>query len=253
MQYKRVKDEKASYAQKMCVGRAGKLMRTLGMLHAGARVGVAVSGGADSFVLLNVMRLRQRINPFPFDVMGLHINPGFAPQSHEPLVQWCADHGMSLHAEATDHGPRAHSDENRKRSACFYCAMLRRNRLFDLCRFYGLTHLAMGHNADDLNVTFFMNIFQTGKVSGLSPDEPFFEGRLRMIRPLLGVEKTHITRAARQWGLPVWKNSCPSAGRTRRADFEDWLGDLYAKDKRFRANVHGAIGRWQLDQSLDRP
>ena len=118
--------------------------------------------------------------------MALHVNPGFDPDNHAPLTAWCADHGMPLHAEATDHGPRAHSDENRKRSACFYCAMLRRNRLFDLCRHYGLTHLAMGHNADDLAVTFFMNIFQTGKVSGLSPDEAFFGGALRMIRPAAG-------------------------------------------------------------------
>ncbi|MBI4803949.1 MAG: tRNA 2-thiocytidine biosynthesis protein TtcA [Desulfovibrio sp.] len=247
MSFKRVKKEKSTYAQKMCVGQAGKLMRQLSMLEPGSRVGVAVSGGVDSFVLLNVLRLRQRIVPFKFDVLALHVNPGFDNASHAPLIDWCASHGVALHAESTDHGPRAHSPENRKASACFFCAMLRRTRLFQLCEHYKLTHLAMGHNADDLVVTFFMNLFQTGKVQGLSASEPFFQGKLRMIRPLLTVEKDHIKRAARQWDLPIWANPCPSAGNTRRADFEIWLKDMFAKDKRFRANSFGALTRWQLD------
>lgn len=249
MSFKRVKAEKATYAQKVCVGQAGKLMRQLEMLSPGSRVGVAVSGGVDSFVMLNVLRLRQRIVPFRFDVLALHVNPGFAPASHTPLIDWCAAKGVALHAEVTDHGPRAHSPENRKASACFYCAMLRRTRLFQLCESYGLTHLAIGHNADDLASTFFMNVFQTGRVQGLSACEPFFGGKLTMIRPLLTVEKEHIKRAARQWELPIWANPCPSAGATRRTDFEEWLKQMYAKDKRYRANTFGALTRWQIDAS----
>lgn len=252
MPFKRVKKEKSTYAQKMCVGQAGKLMRQLEMLQPGSRVGVAVSGGVDSFVLLNVLRLRQRIVPFKFDVLALHVNPGFDNASHAPLIEWCASKGVALHAENTDHGPRAHSPENRKASACFFCAMLRRTRLFQLCEHYKLTHLAMGHNADDLVVTFFMNLFQTGRVQGLSASEPFFQGKLQMIRPLLTVEKDHIKRAARQWDLPIWANPCPSAGNTRRADFEGWLKDMFAKDRRFRANAFGALTRWQLDTGQTR-
>ena len=246
MSFKRVREEKSTYAQKVCVGQAGKIMRQLGMLSPGAKVGVAASGGVDSFVLLNVLRLRQRIVPFRFDILALHVNPGFAPDSHFPLADWCADNGVALHAEVTDHGPRAHSPENRKASACFYCAMLRRTRLFQLCERYGLTHLAMGHNADDLVATFFMNLFQGGRVQGLGASEPFFGGRLKMIRPLITVEKEHIKRAARQWGLPVWSNPCPSAGNTRRSDFEGWLKEMFARDKRFKANALGALERWQL-------
>ena len=245
---KRVHQEKSAFAQKVCVGRAGKIMRELSMLSPGARVGVAVSGGVDSFVLLNVLRLRQRIVPFAFDVLALHVNPGFDAASHLPLADWCAENGMALHAEITDHGPRAHSPENRKASACFYCAMLRRTRLFQLCERYHLTHLAIGHNADDLASTFFMNLFQNGAVRGLSANEPFFGGRLAMIRPLITVGKEHIRRAARQWRLPVWSNPCPSAGKTRRADFEAWLKEMNSRDKRFRANVFGALSRWQSSQ-----
>lgn len=250
MSFKRIKKEKGTYAQKVCVGQTGKLMQQLEMVSPGSKVGVAISGGVDSFIMLNVLRLRQRIVPFKFDILALHVNPGFDAASHLPLIDWCADKGVALHAEVTDHGPKAHSPENRKASACFYCAMLRRTRLFQLCEQYGLTHLAIGHNADDLVVTFFMNLFQTGKVQGLSASEPFFGGRLQMIRPMLTLEKEHIKRAARQWDLPIWSNPCPSAGNTRRSDFEGWLKEMFARDKRFRANAFGALTRWQLDSGL---
>jgi len=250
MSFKRIKKEKGTYAQKVCVGQTGKLMQQLEMVSPGSKVGVAISGGVDSFIMLNVLRLRQRIVPFKFDILALHVNPGFDAASHLPLIDWCADKGVALHAEVTDHGPKAHSPENRKASACFYCAMLRRTRLFQLCEQYGLTHLAIGHNADDLVVTFFMNLFQTGKVQGLSASEPFFGGRLQMIRPMLTLEKEHIKRAAKQWGLPIWSNPCPSAGNTRRSDFEAWLKEMFARDKRFRANAFGALTRWQLDSGL---
>ena len=155
---------KLSYAQEVCVKAAGRAMQTTGMLEPGCRVGVAASGGVDSFVLLKVMQLRQRIVPFRFEFMALHVNPGFDPDNHRPLTEWLAAEGIAGHLEVSDHGPRGHSPENRRNSPCFYCARLRRKRLFALCARYKLTHLAFGHNADDLVSTFLLNLVQTGRV-----------------------------------------------------------------------------------------
>ena len=141
--------------------------------------------------------------------MLLHLNPGFDPHNHEPLAALSTELGLPAHIEVTDFGPRAFSEENRKNSPCFYCAWLRRKRLFDLCAAYGLTHLAFGHNADDLASTFFLNLFQNGRVDGLSCRESFFGGRLTVIRPLLLVDKRTILRAAKAWELPVFANPCP--------------------------------------------
>ena len=101
---------KLSYTQQVCVKAAGKAMQTTGMLRPGARVGVAVSGGVDSFVLLKVLQLRQRIVPFPFEIMAIHLNPGFDPQNHAPLTEWLAKEGIAGHLEVTDYGPRGHSE-----------------------------------------------------------------------------------------------------------------------------------------------
>lgn len=241
---------KLSFAQKKCVSAVGMLMQKTAMAGPGARIGVAVSGGVDSFALIKTLKIRKAIVPFPIELMVLHLNPGFDPESHRPLVDWVAQEGLAAHIEATDHGPRAHSDENRKNSACFFCSMLRRKRLFDLCAEYKLTHLAFGHNADDLVVTFFMNVVQNGRVDGMSAAEDFFGGRLKVIRPALFLEKSFIKTAARQWELPVWSNPCPSAGHTRRAEIDAWVKLQTGPDKRIRQNVLNALMRYQLDRNL---
>lgn len=147
--------EKRSFAQEVCVKSAGKAMQKTGMLWPGCRVGVAVSGGVDSFVLLKTLKIRQGIVPFRFELMAVHLNSGFDPHSHAALLPWLAREGIPAHLEVTDYGPQAHSEQNLRRSACFRCAWLRRKRLFELCARYGLTHLALGHNAEDLVETFF--------------------------------------------------------------------------------------------------
>jgi tRNA(Ile)-lysidine synthase TilS/MesJ len=238
--------EKLGYARKLCVKAAGKAMQRARMCGPGARIGVALSGGADSFVLLKTLSLRQRIVPFRFDIMALHVNPGFDPHNHEALFPWLEQSGIAAHVECTDHGPHAHSSENLRRSPCFRCAWLRRKRLFELCARYSLTHLALGHNADDLESTFFLNLFQNGRVDGLAMREDFFGGKLTLIRPLLLVRKKDITRAARQWDLPVWSNPCPSAGATRRNDVHEALEQVYAAAPGARSRVMGGLTRWQL-------
>lgn len=238
--------EHLSFAQQTCVKSAGRAMQRAGMIQPGARIGIAVSGGVDSWVLLEVLRRRQRIVPFRYEIIALHLNPGFDDTNHAPLLDWLSRHGVPGHVEVTDHGPRGHSDENRKNSACFYCARLRRKRLFELCREYRLTHLAFGHNADDLAATFFMNLLQNGRVDGLSMREDFFKGELTVIRPLILLEKQEIIRAARQWGLPVWTNACPSAGSTRRADMEAFVRSISAESKLAHKNLFNALRKWQM-------
>ncbi len=239
-----------SYHQDQCVRSAGKLMQATGMLFPGARVGVAVSGGVDSWVLLQTLRIRQRIVPFPFEIMALHINPGFDPHNHAPLLPWLKREGVSAHIEVTDHGARAHSDENRRRSTCFYCALLRRKSLFKACQRYRLTHLAFGHTADDFVSSFVSNMFQAGNETGMSTKESFFGGDLTVIRPLLQVEKKHIIKAARQWELPVWSNPCPSAGTTHRQTLMDDLEIFCKGHPTRRRNFFNALGRWQFEQTL---
>ena len=241
--------EKYSYAQQICIRSVGKTMQSTGMLFPKAKIGVAVSGGMDSWALLKVLKIRQSIVPFSFEITALHVNPGFDPENHRPLLEWLKANRVSGVVELTDHGPRAHSGENRKKSPCFYCAMLRRKRLFQMCRENRLTHLAFGHNADDLVSNFFMNLLQNGRVDGMGMNEEFFGGALRVIRPLMLTEKTYIAKAVKQWGLPIWSNPCPAAGNTKRTVIFDEIMTLCTDKKWMRKNIFNGISRWQHEQN----
>lgn len=227
-----------------------------GMLRPGARVGVAVSGGMDSWVLLQVLSLHRRKLPFEIQLMLLHINPGFDPINHAPLVEWAKRSGLAIHLQVSDMGPRAHSAENRKNSPCFFCSWRRRKHLFQLVNKYNLTHLALGHTADDLVQTFFLNLFYQGRVEGLYAKEPFFHGRFELIRPLLHVEKRLVRKAAQDWQLPIWANPCPSAQASKRSEVDDWLQSLWAGNSKMRKSVYSALKRWEQSTpvpSLSRP
>ncbi|THB64603.1 MAG: tRNA 2-thiocytidine biosynthesis protein TtcA [Desulfovibrio sp.] len=244
--------KKLTYAQKNCVASAGKLMHQTNMVSEGSRIGVALSGGMDSFTLLQVLRHRQRTLPFPIELMVLHVNPGFAPDNHASLLAWTAKHGLAAHMEVSDHGPRAHSEENRSNSPCFLCCNNRRKRLFELCDTYNLTHLAFGHIAEDLVTTFFLNLFQAGRVEGLGMKESFFQGKLTVIRPLLWLEKSVVRRAAAAWNLPIIKNPCPSAHTAKRSQILQWLEEKFKDDPKIKGSVYGALRRLQLDTTMKR-
>jgi tRNA(Ile)-lysidine synthase TilS/MesJ len=134
-----------------------------------------------------------------------------------------------------------------RNSACFYCAHLRRKRLFTLCRDYNLTHLAFGHTAEDLVTTFFMNMIQGGRVDGLTAKDTFFGGELTIIRPMLLVEKSFISKAVRDWNLPVRKNTCPSSSTSRRNTITAEMDILFNIHKGSRRNVYNALRRWNCN------
>lgn len=180
--------------------------------------------------------------------MAIHLNAGFDPECHAPLLNWLKQENIPHHIEVTDHGILAHSEENRTKSPCFYCAFLRRKRLFEICGEHNLTHLAFGHNADDIVSTFLLNLVQTGRIDGMSMCEPFFGGRLQVIRPLAMVEKQHIIKAAKLWDLPVFSNPCPSANTTKRTDLLSKLDCLCKDSQNGRRNVYQGIIRWQLQK-----
>lgn len=243
-----LKRKKLKFAQRTCLGQSGKLIQQTEMITPGARVGVAVSGGKDSWVLLETLRMRQRILPFHFEIMALHLNPGFDPLEHFALKNWLAKHKIASHIEMTDYGPRAHSPENKKKSPCFFCSWFRRKHLFELCRTYNLTHLALGHNTDDLVQTFFMNIFQTGRVASLKAREHYFNKKLLLIRPLLLVEEKTIAQAARQWNFPITHTACPSALTSKRKETNTWIQEMTRDNPGMKKNIFNALRRWQLDE-----
>ncbi|GAB6886546.1 tRNA 2-thiocytidine biosynthesis TtcA family protein [Desulfothermus okinawensis JCM 13304] len=241
---------KLSYLQKSCIAKTSKLMATAEMLSPGARIGVAISGGVDSGVLLKILTIIKKKLPFDIEIMALHINPGFDVHNHDPLISWVKELGVSAYFTVTDFGVKAHSGENRSKSPCFFCAWRRRKRLFELVKKFKLTHLALGHNGDDLVSTFFMNLFYSGRVETMYPKEIFFKGEFYLIRPLLLIEKNKIIKVAKEFNIPVIENPCPSVSNTSRSSTIDMFERLCFTDKRFRKNTFSALYNYILKNPM---
>ncbi len=233
--------KRLSYLQKSCVSKTSKLMVSGEMLYSGARVGVAVSGGVDSGVLLQILYLLKKKLPFPIELMALHVNPGFDKRSHLPLLEWVKGLGIPLYFVVTDIGIKAHGEENKSNSPCFFCSWRRRKILFETVKRFHLTHLALGHTGDDLVSTFFMNLFYGGRVETLYAKETFFKGEFFLIRPLLLLEKEKILKAAKEFKIPIVKNPCPSAQKTKRTYVMELLKDGWFKDKKIKKNIYSAL------------
>ncbi len=191
--------------------------------------------------------------PITYDLLPVHLDMGFDNGGLKPLESFFKDIGIgSFHFEETNFGTIAHGPENRGKSPCFVCSLMRRKRLFELAAAYGCNKIALGHNLDDLIETFFLNICYAGEMSTMVPKQDMFKGLITLIRPLALVEKRRIDTLANDMGIPVVHNRCPSAGKTKREEIKALLSELYARDRHIKGNIARALHHVRTEYLLGR-
>jgi tRNA 2-thiocytidine biosynthesis protein TtcA len=219
------------------------------MIDEGDRILVGVSGGKDSIALLYTLLERRARSPVSYEILPVHIDPGFEGGCAEALRKRCQALGSMLRVEYTDYGLQGHSSTNRE-NPCFLCARLRRKRLFEIAHESGCRKIALGHNKDDIIETFFMNICYAGEVSAMQPAQSFFNGLLTVIRPLAYVDEGHIGRFVHRLGYAPFENPCPSAGRTKRQQVKTLLRQLYHSNPKVKGNIFRAMHHVRMDYML---
>jgi tRNA 2-thiocytidine biosynthesis protein TtcA len=219
------------------------------MIADGDRIAVGLSGGKDSLTLVQLLHERQAWAPIRYEVLPIYIDPGFEGGFGAQLAAFCEHNGWSLHHEKTDHGLVAHSADNRE-NPCFLCARLRRKRLFEIADDMGCRKIALGHNKDDLIETLFLNICYSGEISTMVPAQPFFGGRLTIIRPLAYAEEAQIRRFVQAHALPSYDNPCPSARTSKRREIKALLERLYRSNPKIRGNIFRSMSNVKLDYLL---
>ncbi|MGQ9499868.1 MAG: ATP-binding protein [Dissulfurimicrobium sp.] len=234
----------------------GKAIHTYDLLADKDRLIVAVSGGADSLLALWFLRHWLSKAPISYELIAVYLDMGFGGNTADILKDYLNIQGFSYHIEETGYGPYAHGLENRGKSPCFICSMLRRKRLFEIAHRFGCNKIALGHNLDDIIETFFLNLFYTGEMSTMVPRQEIFNGLLTLIRPLALVEKARIERLSQELNLPVTSNPCPSANVNKRKEIKDLLCNLYSINLHAKGNITRALshirpeyllGRWPHD------
>ncbi len=218
----------------------GKALHDYRMITDGDRIAVGVSGGKDSWALLELLAQLQGRAPVKFELFPIFIDPGFRGGPGAVIAEQAHRMGFDVHIEQTDDGLVAHSDANGE-NPCFLCARLRRKRLFEIAHAKGCRKLALAHNKDDLIETLFLNVCYAGEISTMMPCQPFFKGELTVIRPLAYADEDALRRYAVEMAWPVKENPCPSAGTTKRAEIKAMLHRLYASNNKIKGNIFRAL------------
>jgi tRNA 2-thiocytidine biosynthesis protein TtcA len=213
-----------------------KAIRDFEMIQDGDRIGVAVSGGKDSFSLLHLLDWRRRSVPQTYDLVVLHIigdarGPGCP--SHPPLLAWLENSGYQFAVK-----PVIIPDDEPLPMNCHRCTRNRRRSLFQVCQQMGCNVVAFGHHADDLAQTTLLNLLFGGRLETMAPRRDYFDGKLRLIRPLCYTREKTIRRFARaNPDFPPPPPECPISDGTRRQRAEELIRQAEAWAQNARVNL----------------
>ncbi|OEU79605.1 MAG: tRNA 2-thiocytidine(32) synthetase TtcA [Desulfobacterales bacterium C00003060] len=230
----------------------GRAIHHFGMISHGDRIAVGLSGGKDSLTLMCALHERLSRIPIRYSLVAIYVDPGFEDDPALLIQDYCKKMGYRLRVEHTNHGRQAHSKENRE-NPCFLCSRLRRKLLFELAHELGCNKLALGHHMDDIIETLFLNMFYGGQISTMVPCQPFFGGKLTVIRPLAFLDESTISRFAENQGFPEFKNSCPTAKISKRHEIRKMLNTLYQTNSKIKGNIFRAMSHVKPDYLLGPP
>lgn len=181
----------------------GQAIADFGMIGAGERVMVCVSGGKDSFGLLDVLLTLREHAPLDFEIVAVNLDqrhPGFPAHV---LPEYLASRGVPFRIEVQDTYSTVKRLVPEGKTMCSLCSRLRRGVLYRVASEIGATRIALGHHRDDILETFFLNLFYGGKMKAMSPKLQSDDGKHVVIRPLAYVGEADLDAYARDRQFPI--------------------------------------------------
>src|SRR6478752_5739737 len=173
------------------------------LIEDGDRVMVGLSGGKDSWALIQILDVLQKRAPIDFSIVAVNIDSGYAGYEHHKLTDACAERGWELHVEHTNIGETIEDILDDSATPCSLCARLRRGALYRLADTVGATKIALGHHADDFIETLLLNIFFQGSIKAMPARLVSDNGQHVVIRPLAYVLEAEARAYAREANLPI--------------------------------------------------
>lgn len=196
-------DEDTEKMQTRLCRLVGQAIADYRLIEEGDRVMVCLSGGKDSYGLLDILLVLQRRAPVHFDLVAVNLDqrqPGFPEQV---LPEYLKSRGIPFHIEARDTYSIVKRLIPEGQTTCSLCSRLRRGHLYRIATELGATKIALGHHRDDIIETLFLNLFYTGKLKAIPPKLRSKDGRHIVIRPLASVKESDLARYAELRGFPI--------------------------------------------------
>jgi tRNA 2-thiocytidine biosynthesis protein TtcA len=234
------------------VARLARTSMEYGVLEAGDRIAVALSGGKDSYCLLWLLeRLRRRL-PFHIELIAVHVAQGQPGYNGIPLVTWleASKVAFEIAREDTYSVVQKHTPEGE--TPCAVCSRLRRGILYTRAERLGCNKLALGHHRDDALTTFLMNAFYCGTIRALPPRYTTQDGRFQVIRPLIECAEADLARLASLLEFPIIPcGLCSSQKDHKRRRMNELLELLEEDHPQVRQVALGALKNVQPSHLLD--
>ncbi|MEO5559603.1 MAG: tRNA 2-thiocytidine(32) synthetase TtcA, partial [Dokdonella sp.] len=208
----------------------GQAIADFNLIEDGDRLMVCLSGGKDSYTLLDILLKLQAKAPIRFELVAVHLDqkqPGYDPAV---LPNYLRELGVPFHIIEQDTYSVVKRVIPEGRTMCSLCSRLRRGALYEFAAEHGFSKIALGHHRDDIIETLFLNLFHQGTLKAMPPKLRSDDGRNVLIRPLAYCAEDDIAEYALQCGFPIMPcNLCGSQENLQRKAIKAMLTEWEKK------------------------
>ncbi|MBI5085666.1 MAG: PP-loop domain-containing protein [Acidobacteria bacterium] len=235
--------------QKAVLRKVGEAVTRFRMIREGDRVAVGLSGGKDSYTLLEALLLLRDRAPVKFSVCAFTIEQGKFLKPVEPYREFLGRRGVEWTYQVDNPSLRLLAEQ--PEHGCDMCSRFRRRAVYQIARELGANVIAFGHTADDFCEAFLRNAMFTGRISALPPVTYSRKRDFRLIRPLVYVTED-VTRAFAEFmEAPVVPCGCSQKTGTVRRSLRDMMAELEKDYPHLKGTLLSALGNVNHSRLLD--